>query len=320
MTHPTAKPDPALLQVVPGLTALEAVRRLHLGLLAAMRRHAPGLLDRTDPEALHDFRVAVRRTRVLLGQVDRDVLPAAVVANAKADFRWLGRETNRLRDLDVYLLGYPELRDLVPAGVRAYLQPFHDHLAAEVVAENARLGEVVEGARFRELLEAWEAYFGELFFTGCVDAGQPVEVLAATRIRSVHARVLREGTAIDDGSPDSALHDLRIRCKKLRYLLEFFTDLYPAKRMRRLVKALKALQEVLGAFQDASVQSSAILDFGRAMAAAGDVPVDTELAMGMLAEAILQRQAEARAAFHAQFEAFAGTSVSREFSRLFGDR
>jgi CHAD domain-containing protein len=320
MTHPTANPDPALLQVVPGLTALEAVRRLHLGLLATVRRHAANLLDRSDPEALHDFRVAVRRTRVLLGQVDRDVLPAAVVARAKADFRWLGRETNRLRDLDVYLQSYPELRDLVPEGVREHLRPFRDHLASAARAENARLAEVVAGPRFGPLLAAWEGYFGELFFTGCIDAGKPVGALAAARIRGVHARVLREGAAIDDASPDAALHDLRIRCKKLRYLLEFFADLYPARRMRRLVKALKALQEVLGTFQDASVQSSAILDFGRAMAAAGDVPVDTELAMGMLAEAILQRQAEARAAFHAQFEAFAGTSVSREFSRLFEGR
>ena len=64
---------------------------------------------------------------------------------------------------------------------------------------------------------------------------------------------------------DSDVHQLRIECKKLRYLLEYFTPLYVPNQghlgiqHRANVKQLKQLQDRLGAFNDTSNQ----LDFFR---------------------------------------------------------
>jgi CHAD domain-containing protein len=48
-------------------------------------------------------------------------------------------------------------------------------------------------------------------------------------------------------------HALRIAAKKLRYAAEFFAGIYPHKRARLYLAALAALQDVLGALNDAAV-------------------------------------------------------------------
>jgi CHAD domain-containing protein len=163
----------------------------------------------------------------------------------------------------------------------------------------------------------WRAYFEGALVPGCDHAAMPVTELADARIWKMYRRVMKEGAAIDDDSPAEALHELRITCKKLRYLLEFFQSLYPPKRIGRLVKTLKSFQNVLGEFQDTEVQSNAILAFGRDMAASGVAPVETQMAMGMVAESILVRQAAARRAFHRRFDDFSRRPVRDAFAGLF---
>ena len=64
--------------------------------------------------------------------------------------------------------------------------------------------------------------------------------------------MLRRGRAITPASKDESLHALRIRCKQLRYLLEFFRPAYGGL-LKAETRRLKKLQEVLGEFQDACV-------------------------------------------------------------------
>jgi CHAD domain-containing protein len=50
---------------------------------------------------------------------------------------------------------------------------------------------------------------------------------------------------------DEQRHDLRKALKKLRYEVEFFSTLYPAKRVKRFSKRLKKLQRTCGTVNDA---------------------------------------------------------------------
>ena len=61
-----------------------------LHLLSAMRANEEGTLRDLDTEFLHDFRVAVRRTRSALSQI-KDVLPAEIEERYRAEFGWLDR-------------------------------------------------------------------------------------------------------------------------------------------------------------------------------------------------------------------------------------
>ena len=310
------------LKLDPHMPAGDAVRHIHLTLLDAMARNEDGAADNIDPEFLHDFRVAIRRTRSALAQIDRDVLPAAVIARAKRDFRWIGQQTNTMRDLDVYLIDYPSLQAALPETYRDHLQPFHDYLTAQSRAETKKVAAMIRGKRYRRIRDQWR-----ITLTSGFDSLPPekytdtdIKALADARIWKTYRRAMKESSAIDDASPATALHELRITCKKLRYLLEFFQSLYPAQEVRKLVKSLRNFQNVLGIFQDTELQSHAILQFGRDMTAAKAAPVETHMAMGMIAELILLRQGIARREFQEQFEKFARPAVRDLFATLFRNR
>ena len=75
------------------------------------------------------------------------------------------------------------------------------------------------------------------------------------------------GAAIDDESPAEALHELRKVGKELRYLLEFFAGLFHAEVVKPMIKSLKALQDVLGRFQDLEVQADTLRELTTEVAA-----------------------------------------------------
>ena len=57
-------------------------------------------------------------------------------------------------------------------------------------------------------------------------------------------------------------HELRKELKKLRYAAEFFSSLYPAKRVDRFLKRLKKLQTVFGDLNDAVTVKAMLGDTG----------------------------------------------------------
>jgi CHAD domain-containing protein len=127
--------------------------------------------------------------------------------------------------------------------------------------------------------------------------------------------VWKKGGAIGPESPAEALHGLRIDCKKLRYLLEFFRSLYPSSEIDPLVKALKQLQDNLGDFNDLEVQQEKLRDFARQMVEEGEVAPATLLAMGELVAGLRRFQEEERLAFAEHFSRF--SEHRRAFRRLF---
>ena len=89
-----------------------AVADALLGYLAEMEANVEGIVADIDTEYLHEFRVAVRRTRSVLKLLG-DVLPDGLAARMGVEFRWLGQITSATRDLDVYLLGLDDMAQLV---------------------------------------------------------------------------------------------------------------------------------------------------------------------------------------------------------------
>ncbi len=307
------------LKLKPHMTAAEAAHAIHLELLNTMELNEDGICRNIDSEFLHDFRVAVRRTRSALGQIDKDILPSRVIGKAKKDFKWLGQVTGLLRDLDVYLIEFPEMQKLLPESYKSNLRPFHDYLVRRHARERKKLAAIIKGQRFKRIKDGWRSYLTN-FKPGPENgknAANPIKELADGRIWKTYRKLMKEGAAIDEDSPAEALHDLRKTCKKLRYLMEFFQSLYLGLEIDALIKALKKFQNVLGEFQDTEVQSLAILQFGREMSEAGAAPIETQMAMGMVAESILHRQGRAREDFHNRFTEFSCRSIRKKFARLF---
>ena len=130
------------------------------------------------------------------------------------------------------------------------------------------------------------------------------------------AKVARRGAAITPDSPAESLHDLRKRCKELRYALEFFAPLHDPSAVAMVVGDLKRLQDCLGEFQDTQVQIGEIRTLAAAMLAAGEAPAVTLLAMGEITAGLVVRERAARADFERRFAAFADVDGQRRMAAL----
>lgn len=304
----------------PDLTAAEALRRVLLRLLEILEANQEGTRAQLDSEFLHDFRVAVRRTRSALGQA-KAVLPPAALERFRAGFAWLGQITGPARDLDVHLLEFPAYQAALPAASRPHLEPLRAFLAARRRVEQRRLARALGSRRYEDLLRDWRAFLaaGSEPWVGDPDlaqAGRPVREVAARRLHKALGRTLREGRAIGDASPPEEFHELRKKCKKLRYLLEFFESLFPAAETGALIRALKGLQDNLGRYQDVHVQSAALAGFSREMEAAGSAAAGTHVALGMLLAQLGAREAALRREFAGRFAAFAADPAVPRFKEL----
>jgi CHAD domain-containing protein len=289
--------------------------------LHTMDVNEAGVREDVDTEFLHDYRVAVRRTRSLLSQV-KSIFPPQRVERFRREFAWLGQVTSPCRDLDVYLLGFEGFRDSLPGGMREDLAPLREYLVRHKADEHKKLVAALDSPRYRKTTSDWKAFLEaeRPRRTSLPNATRAVSDVASEQIWRIYRRVLKEGRAIDDHSPAEALHELRKSCKKLRYLMEFFRDVYPPNKIDRLIGALKGLQDNLGDFQDYEVQHASLATFEATMEKETGISDGTRRAMDHLIEALVKRQHDTREAFHGRFREFSRKKNRQRFEALFRPR
>lgn len=302
------------LEFSPRMNLGTAARMIHRAQIGMMERNIPGILDDIDSEFLHDFRVAVRRGRSALGEM-KGALPPALERDMKAGLKRLGDRTTPLRDLDVFLLDVPAMRARLPADMADSLAPFARHLATRRRAEHRKLARYLASETCRDMLGRWRVGLGR--DDGPASAAAPLGHHADARIWKLYRRLRRQGRAIDDLSPPAALHELRKTGKMLRYMIEFFASLYDREAIAAPVRDMKRLQDILGRFQDREVQADALRGFAHEMYGDDGAPVDTCLALGIVAGQLLDDRAAARAAFAERFADFDSAPVRRRFRDLF---
>ncbi len=306
------------LQIDPGERADVSLKRILATLFDTMLRNEKGTKDDEDSEFLHDFRVAIRRTRSALTQI-RGVLPPESVSYFKQEFSWLGTATGPTRDLDVYLLKMPTYQRVLGEKARIDLNPLREFLERKQIEEQQRLCEVLESDRYRRIVRDWRAFLDEPVAedSELPNASRAIVDVARARIWKTFRKVIRDGTAIEPESPAESLHRLRIDCKKLRYLLEFFRTLFESRTMRELIFELKRLQVNLGDFNDYEVQQSRMEEFADEILSQGAVSARTLLAMGRLVEKLEEGQNGERRRFHKIFDRFSSARNRKSFRCLF---
>lgn len=232
------------------MPADRAVRRLLRLLLAMLRYNEDGIRRTNEAVYVHDFRVAIRRARVLVGQT-RDVFPAADVQRFRKTLARLGRMTGDLRDLDVFILAEAAAATHREAAEPA-MQPVSAFLREQRREHARRLATVFEGVWYRTALEEWQAFAAParrpMSATPCI--GGVISACVADHCRAL-AEVSADRLAQAD---DKQLHALRIRCKKLRYLIDCFVEGFPGRPVKTTLQRLKGVQRTLGGLQDVSVQ------------------------------------------------------------------
>jgi CHAD domain-containing protein len=310
------------------MPAAEAIAIILLRLLDTLEVNVSGVARDVDTEFLHDLRVSVRRTRAALKLLG-DTLVAATTVTADelgrfaADFKWLGDLTTPTRDLDVHLLEFGDMVAGLAAAGPEDLEPFRSFLQRRRLRASRALARDLRSPRFEALTAEWRKTLLAVRDAESIeprgvgpDRCETTRELAADRILRAFRRVLRRGGAITPTSPHEFLHDLRKRCKELRYALEFFAPLHDPASYGKVIGDLKRLQDCLGQFQDSEVQIAEIRELAEAMLAADAAPAVTLLAMGEITSVIAARQAAARADFERRFATFAGTDGQRRMAAL----
>ena len=102
--------------------------------------------------------------------------------------------------------------------------------------------------------------------------------------------------------------------------MEFFSSLFPRKKMNRLIGQLKKLQDNLGDFNDLCVQEEYLLNISRELSARGQQYKKMLVAIGSLIGTLDRKRQQAKNAFSKAFTNFASPENRKLFSELFASK
>jgi CHAD domain-containing protein len=216
------------------------IRRQYDEILA----HDPGTRLGTDPESLHDLRVAVRRLRAFL-RVARPILDRDWTDELREELRWLGRALGAVRDHDVLLIHLRSQTETLPPADATVLDRIVEGIERERGASRSEMLEALSSPRYLELLGRIELAGEAPRWNGL---GRSVRKLARREFRKFE----RAAKALGPEPSDSELHRIRVRGKRARYAGEL-AEASVGKKACRFVARAKKLQDVLGDHQDAVV-------------------------------------------------------------------
>jgi triphosphatase len=247
VVQPAAKAEPV------GISAEHAVDDVIALLVGAcwhhlLNNHAVAK-EGSDPEGVHQMRVALRRLRTICALFPREI-PSPSFEAINSEAKWLMQQLGRTRDWDVFattivsrlVATTPEV-DLGGLREAVERQRKSSYGALQAVLVDPRC------SRFLLSLGHWverRGWRNEIDGDALAVLSQPMPTLADKILARLQRKALKRGAHFRQLDTD-AQHDLRIDLKKLRYAAEFFLPLYathaPAKRY---VARLARLQKSLG--------------------------------------------------------------------------
>jgi len=309
------------IELKPTMRADTATNIILRDMLQIMKMNESHIKQDIDTEFLHDFRVAVRRTRSALSQV-KSIFPEEDTERFKQDFKFIGQLSNQLRDLDVYLLAEDDYKAQLPNFLQADIHPLFEYLQSKRTEALQTVISGLESAEYQHIIQDWELFLEEPPNDDktAVNAAMPILKLAKKRIYKRYQRIIHDGNVILLDDQDELLHDLRIECKKLRYLMEFFASLFPPQKISILIRQLKQLQNNLGDFNDFCVQEEYLLHVGREMPLRTKAARDALIAIGCLVGTLHQRREQVKSEFAGAFNQFASKENETLFIELFAPK
>jgi CHAD domain-containing protein len=248
----------------PGEASVGMVLQRHLVQQVAALRKQESRVRQDDEEGVHKMRIAVRRLRSALATY-RSALRPGSSEQLRSELRWLGGELSPARDaqvmaerLETLLREQPTELVLGPVGNR-----IHTEMSAQYLAGRRRALESLDSERYRELLDALDAFVASPPFdeAACQAAGDGLPRMLRRDLARVHRRAAAVAAANDPGQRDVALHETRKAAKRLRYAAESAAPALGA-RAEKLATRAQRVQEVLGEHQDTVVARQTLRELG----------------------------------------------------------
>lgn len=221
-------------------------------------------------EAIHQFRICVRRLRGLL-ELYQPILQQDWSTRHRQELRFLGHTVGALRDTDVLRQNLSDAAIKIDDSLRDALRPLHDALAERRREQHKEAIAVLRSARYEALVGSLP---GPVFRP---ERASEDRLAAHELIQPLVSSVERGGARLSRRSSPAEFHRLRIRIKRLRYALEMLDD-SKNKRAKSVAKKLKSVQDILGLQHDLVTA----MNWLREVAAPAKMPGLTLLAAGAL--------------------------------------
>ena len=215
-----------------------------------------------DKEGIHQLRVSVRRLRSAL-VLFRDLIPDSERRHIASRLKWIAKQCAEAREWDVFqdelLIPLRHAHPDDPA-----LEDFADEVDKLRRAADARVADMLARTQYAKniiKIETWWNGGGWRKPATTLAAEKAVDFSRA-RIRKLHQRLCKLGKRVGE-LDETGLHKLRIRTKKLRYAIDFFSDLFPSKAARAYRTVLAEIQDCLGALNDTVVARQLLAAVGK---------------------------------------------------------
>jgi len=224
--------------------------------LQAVMREAEGVKIAQDPEFLHRMRVASRRLRTRL-KLFAECLPESKAMLFRKRVRSLTRALGEARDCDVQIIYLTEFMESLETrrqkeGIRRLLLRLTQKRAGIQTAVVKAVTRLEDGRILTEMQELFRTVLGSMAFDKPEKPGSYAFMLASREIKNLLGELFGFEMYIRDPARSAELHQMRIAAKHLRYAMESFEPLFRT-RLRKPIKAAKAIQEILGDIHDCDV-------------------------------------------------------------------
>lgn len=229
------------------------------------------LREPAEIESVHKLRVKIRQFRSLVSFF-KPLMKKKPHLKIQAALKAMAQECAYLRELDVLAEEWiNHTNDFIEAGLTG--QHFLKILRQERQAEAGRLYQVLEKPDFAQRLDQIAADLIKAIDPNKSQYLKLTDLVEAT-LDQWYDEIKERYEAIDKNDL-AIIHALRIRAKKLRYVMEVF-DLNEASGTKAMYKEIKKWQEVLGNITDANRNSAAVMEIASKYK---DEPIQAELAI-----------------------------------------
>jgi CHAD domain-containing protein len=256
-TIPTEVPEPEEVSMTANAPLSEAGRGIMRDFLKKLLENEPIAREGSDPEGVHDMRVATRRLRAAFQVMEETVWQPKVCRKFRRDLRGLANALSMVRDSDVYLQHLDEYLAKQEPETVTELSVLREAVAKRRDKGREEMHETLDSKKMRRVLDKLEGFLntpGAGVAESAADDHEAAPSLVRHFAGSAVWRRYEELQAYETVLPADilTLHRLRVAAKRLRYTLGFFEEALTPEA-KALSRQLSQLQDYLGDLHDHQV-------------------------------------------------------------------
>ena len=237
---------------IPDLSPIDALRAILYKFSLLIHYYKERILDHSEAEDLHQFRVNIRKSRAFLKEF-KFLFPDKEYTFINKSLSYFASQTNHKRDLDVIKERLKEVdtdHDVI-----------QEDIAVQRENETQKIEEMLNSKTYESFLHSYQNILKNETLLTSYNTDGTIEKQARKVIRDLHLSIIKKIDALEKDFSNKKLHKIRISFKKLRYLLEEFQHIFGEEKIEKMIEKGKKLQTLLGDFNDSVNQSKLLHNY-----------------------------------------------------------